>query len=212
MGGLSMMFEERGAYQIAVSKAIEDLGGIDPGPAAAERGVQYDADQGLFRMEFLREALTVGFPGGEVRGPGDERLSGAVVVIALHYLTYRGEPLRAEGWLAFRDMPGGRVFSSAFEQMSEEKLAFRFGASPDEFAAAALRLGGEPAESGEFSFLIPALPRLPLHVILWPECEGVEGAARVLFPPRAPYYLHTEDLAALGAVAAERLIAVGAKA
>ncbi len=206
------MFEDREAYQIAVSKAAEDLGSIDPGAAAAERGVEYDADRGLFRVVFLGQSMTVSFPSGEVHVPGGKRQSGAVVVVALHYLTYRGEPLRSEGWLAYREMPGGRVFSSAFEQMSEVKLASRFGADPDEFAAAARSLGGEPAGSGEFSFVIPALPRLPLNVILWPECEGVEGAARVLFPPRAPYYLHTEDLAALGIVAAERLIAMSAKA
>jgi hypothetical protein len=54
--------------------------------------------------------------------------------------------------------------------------------------------------------VINALPRLPLMVVLWPACEELRGEARILFRPSAPYYLHTEDLAALGVVAAERLI------
>jgi hypothetical protein len=56
--------------------------------------------------------------------------------------------------------------------------------------------------------VIPALPRVPLLVVLRGACEGVEGSARILFKPSAPFYFHSEDLAALGAVAAERLIAV----
>ena len=201
-----MMFEDREAYGIAETRAREAIAALDPELTAAERGVEFQRTPGAFRVPMLGEVVSVGYPGGEVTGAGGTRISGAVAVIALHYLRFRGEPLRSRGWLAYRDMPGGRDFSRAFEAMSEAKLAERFGGRPRAFAEAALRLGGEPGEVGERSFIIGALPRVSLMVVLWPACEEVGGAARVLFQPSAPYYLHTEDLAALGVVAAERLI------
>ncbi len=202
---MPMMFEDRGAYAIAEAKAVESVRALDPVMAAAERGIAFDEEAGTFVLPFLGAEVRVASATGEVTGDEGRRLSGATAIIALHYLFYRGEPLRAEGWLAYRDMPGGRDFSRAFEAMAEAKLARHFGEAPDAFADAAAALGGEPEDAGRYAFLIPALPRVPLLVVLWPACEDVAGEARVLFRPSAPFYLHTEDLAALGALAAERL-------
>jgi len=106
-----------------------------------------------------------------------------VAVIALHYLAYRGEPVRSSGWLAYRDMPMGRDFSRAFEVDGRGASAERFGQRPRDFELAALAIGGLPGDAGDHSFVIPALPRLPLMVVLWPACEDVGGAARILFQP-----------------------------
>lgn len=201
-----MMFEDRKGYAIAESRAAEAVAKLDPLLVAAERGVEFDPALGLFHVPMLGEVLAVGFPSGEVNGADGRRVSGAVTIVALHYLAYRGEPVRSQGWLAYRDMPSGRDFSRAFESMAEERLAEHFGDRPREFESAARCLGGEPGDVGECSFVITALPRLPLLVVLWPACEGVGGAARILFRPSAPYYLHTEDLAALGTLAADKLI------
>ena len=205
---MPMMFEDRKAYAIAEAVAVQAVRDLDPALVAAERGVLYDGEERSFLVPLLATPVRIAFPTGEVTAEGGRRLSGATAIVALHYLIYQGEPLRAAGWLAYRDMPGGRDFSRAFESMAEEKLAESYGDAPGSFAAAALALGGEPGEAGEHSFVLGALPRVPLMVVLWPACEEVGGAARILFKPSAPYYLHTEDLAALGALAAERLIGV----
>jgi hypothetical protein len=204
-----MMFEDRKAYGIAESRAAQAIAALDPLLAAAERGVEFDPAEGLFRVPMLGEVISVGYPGGEVMGAEDTRASGAVAVIALHYLAYRGEPVRSSGWLAYRDMPMGRDFSRAFESMAEARLAEHFGERLLDFERAARAIGGYPGNAGDHSFVIAALPRLPLMVVLWPACEDVGGAVRILFQPSAPYYLHTEDLAALGTLAAERLIKEG---
>lgn len=205
---MSVMFEGRNAYSIAESRAREAVAALAPELAAAERGVAFDRTLRAFDVPLLGENILIGFPGGEVTNAGGSRITGAVAVIALHYLLYRGEPLRGDDWLAYRDMPGGRDFSRAFEAMSEAKLAEYFGDRPEDFARATGSLAGVPGEVGENCFLLPALPRVSLMLVLWPAYEEVGGAARILFQPSAPYYLHTEDLAALGVVAAERLIEV----
>ncbi|MHB8896538.1 MAG: DUF3786 domain-containing protein, partial [Candidatus Geothermincolia bacterium] len=148
------------------------------------------------------------FPGGAVSQVDGSGLSGAAAILALHYLVYRGEPLGRQGWLAYRDMPGARHFASAFEDMAERRISGCFGGDPSMLSVAAGALGGSPEDLGDASCVIPAFPRVPVLVVLWGECEGTEGSARILFKPSAPYYFHSEDLAALGVVLAERLISV----
>jgi hypothetical protein len=203
-----MMFEDRKGYAIAEQIAAEAIASVDPDIVVAERAVDFDAEEGVFTIPFLGTNVFVSFPQGVVSGEDDRRLSGAVAILALHYLIYRGEPLQLQGWLAYRDMPGARHFESAFEDMAERRISGYFGDDPSQLTRAAATLGGTRSDTGDTSFVIPALPRVPLLVVLWGACEGVEGSSRILFKPSAPFYLHSEDLAALGAVTAERLIAV----
>ena len=182
----------------------------DPRETSTGFGIGCHISGNGFTVPFLGEEFEVSFPGGEVKSGGGRRLEGPVVVLVLHYLIYRGEPLRDSGWLAYRDMPGARHFASAFEQMAEQRLADHFGATPGWIEAPALELWGEPSAMGDRSFEIPVFPRFSLLVVLWAPSEVAGGSARILFPASAPYYLHTEDLAALGVVLAERLIALDA--
>lgn len=201
------MFEERKAYAIAEEEARKALALADPEQVAAGKGVSFDRGAGRFRFDFLGEGVEVTFPEGSVLSSGYE-VSGAVAIISLHYLVYQGEPLRVEGWLAYRDMPGARHFASAFESMAEKVLAARYGSDLDRLEEAAPGIGGKPRETGDRSFEFAALPRLPVLLVMWAASEEGEGAARVLFKPSAPCYLHSEDLAALGVVLAERLISL----
>jgi hypothetical protein len=89
--------------------------------------------------------------------------------------------------------------------MAEDQIADRFGEEPAKLEKAVLATGGGRSILAEFAFEIPALPRVPVTVVLWPACEGIGATARILFKPGAPYYFHSEDLAALGVVTAERL-------
>jgi hypothetical protein len=88
--------------------------------------------------------------------------------------------------------------------MFEDRDAYAIAESKSKAVKAVAGL--DPALTADYSFVLPALRRVPLMVILWPACEEVGGAVRMLFRRSAPYYLHSEDLAALGIVAAERLI------
>ena len=105
--GQPMLFEDRKGYRIAREMAVEALAAVDPEMAASERGVDYDPERSLFTIPFLGTYLYVAFPSGEVAMASRERV-GALAILAPHYLVYHGEPLRKEGWVAYRDMPGAR--------------------------------------------------------------------------------------------------------
>ena len=203
--GQPMLFEDRKGYRIAKEMAVEALAAVDPEMAASERGVDYDPERSLFTIPFLGTYLYVAFPSGEVAMAGRERV-GALAILAPHYLVYHGEPLRKEGWVAYRDMPGARQFESAFEDMAERRIAEALTANPSSLIRSAAKLGGVVSDIGDASSVLPAFPRMPVMAVLWGECEGVGCSARLLFKPSAPFYLHSEDLAVLGAVIANWLI------
>lgn len=203
---MSMMFEDRKAYAFALEKAAREVGSLDPAAVVVERGVEFEEAGRAFALPFLGTSLKISFPDGQVYDSMGRRPSSAVAILVLHYLVYRGEPLRSRQWLAYRDMPGGREFHRAFDQMAQRPLAAHFGDRLEAFGRSARALGGEKRSVGDCSYEITAFPRLNLMTVLWPSTEEGEGAARILFPPSAPYYLHTEDLAALGVVLAKRLI------
>ena len=205
---VSWMFEDRKAYGAAEREAARAVARLDPQAVAHERGVRFDQGSGRFFVPFFSQEVIVTLPGATVRSADGQAMSGAVAVLALHYLSYRGEPLPGQGWRAYREMPGARHFAPAFERMAEERLAHHFGKTPWRFALAADLLGGKSGDAGEFSFVFRAFPRLKIMAVLWPSDEEFEGSAKLLFPPGAPYYLHSEDLAALGVVLAERLVAL----
>lgn len=153
----------------------------------------------------LGETVEVTFPAGKVACGSSRPVSGAAKVLALHYLVYSGEPMRREGWLAYRGLPAARHFASWFEHAVEKRIADAYGVDPSRLDGPAAALGGVPSDTGDRSFEIPALPRVTLMLVIWGDTEEMEGSCRVLFKPTAPTYLHTEDLAVLGVLLAQRV-------
>lgn len=200
-----MLYADEEAYSIAADRAAAELAALDPLTVAAAKGAEFDPAAGVFRFALLGEAVEVTFPAGKVTCPSQRPVTGASTVLALHYLVYSGEPLRSEGWLAYRDLPAARHFAAWFEHAVEKRIADAFACNPAGLDAPAASLGGVPSDTGDRSFEIPALPRVPLLLVLWGDTDEVGGSCSVLFRPTAPTYLHTEDLAVLGVLLAQRV-------
>jgi len=200
-----MLFEERNAYGVAIEKARCELKDIDPEARAIERAIDFDLSSAVFSIPLLGSVINVSYPDGNVCEEGRE-VTGAVAVIALHYITYTGKPVNRSGWLAYRDLPGARQFSYTFEEMSERKIAKRFAFDLEGLQKSSKFLDFKNHEVGDFSIEVKALPRVPILLVVWKASEEQTGEAKILFHPSAPFYLHPEDLAVLGILFAERLI------
>lgn len=205
---MSILFEDRGAYRIAEEKARKVVSELLPEVVAAERKIKYDSEAGKFIFAFFDREIFVTYPEGAVLMSGGKRVSGAVAVVALHYLMYSGEPVEGHGWLPYRDMPGARHFSTAFESMAESRLSAYFGNKPERFVRSAVALGGVGEDVGDASFVVPALPRVPLLIAMWFATDEFPAAAKIYYKPNASYYLHSEDLAVIGVLAVDRLIEI----
>jgi len=207
-------------YTDAAREARAGWAAADPAACAARAGCEVSGGDVL--IPFFGRPHLVCHPGGEVvapatggepgPGPAAKPVHDAVAILLLHYLlTADGTPPAGEG-LAYRELPGGLFYATAFAARAEQPLARAFagpagpsGPGPLAFTAAALCLGGEPLRLADAAFRFEALPRLAVAALLWAGDDEEEGAAAVLFDAAAGRYLPAEDLAGLGGFLAQRL-------
>ena len=141
-----------------------------------------------------------------LRGNGDvARVEFEVLHVLLkHYANT--EPVERSGKLVkFADLPGGYGYEKAFLQRAVLPVAEAFGEEPERLVESAERLRGHVLTFGDCSAEVPALPHLPLTVIVWRRGE-FPATANILYDQTANNYLPTEDLAILGELTTARLI------
>ena len=191
----------------ALAKARTEWAAADPAACAGRAGCEVTADGVL--VPFFREQHLVAHPGGAVTAAGAPAHV-AVTILLLHYL------LRAPGTppdgrlVTFRELPGGLFYAASLADRAEAPLARAFAGGEERLealAAAARALGGEPLELADAAWSIPALPRVPLAVLVWLGDEDMPGESRLLFDAGAEDYLPPEDLAGLGGLLSRRLAA-----
>lgn len=192
-------------YGPALAKARQALPQINPHEAAARAAVAYE--KGVFHVPYYGTLHCVQWPAGAVSRAADgAQVDIATRILLLHYLlTADGTPLAAD-WIAFRSLPGGLGYDSAFQGRANLRLARAFGSSLRSFEAAAQSVSGERLSFGDSSFAFRVLPRVWLAVVLYLTDEEFPASANVLFDASASHYLPTEDLAVLGGILAGRLI------
>jgi hypothetical protein len=166
------------------------------------------ADSGSGCLEFL--GYVVDLESGEVsdslRKTGDVANIEfeALQVLLSHYS--RAEPVEIAGKLVrFADLPGGHAYEKAFLQRAVQPIAEAFGDDPEKLVETAKRLNGVALGYGDFSVEIPALPRIPLVIIVWRASE-FPASANIFYDESASSYLPTEDLAVLGELTTTRLL------
>jgi hypothetical protein len=196
----------------ALEKARADWAAAEPASCTARAGC--DAAAGGVLVPLFGRPHLVRHPGGDVETavPDAKPAHVAVAILLLHYLLSADGTPPAGEWRAYRELPGGLFYATAFAARAEVPLARTFagpagpsGPGPAAFAAAAARLGGEPLALADRAFRFQALPRLAVAALLWAGDDEAEGDAKVLFDASAGHYLPPEDLAGLGGNLAQLL-------
>lgn len=187
------MAEGEKGYETAYREAIEELKKGDPAKIADRSGARMEGDAIL--LEYLGRTFKIIPPHFDVRcEKGGERVPLKIQTIILHYLKdSRGTPLSGE-LIDFRGIPSGIFYHPVFQATVERPLLERFGEKPEKFIEAASKLGGVKAEFGDFSVTIPALPRVPVTIILYPGDDEFPPSCKVLFDSSIRNYLVTEDV------------------
>lgn len=147
-------------------------------------------------MEFLGYVLDLG--SGEIRDSLTETSNVGKVesevlrVLLRHYA--KAEPVERAGMLVkFACLPGGYAYEKAFLKRAVEPVAKAFGDEPERLVECAKKLNGFALTFGDCSVEVPALPHLPLTIIVWRRSE-FPSQANTLYDQTANNYLPTEDL------------------
>lgn len=136
------------------------------------------------------------------------RLPDLQQALLLYYLiTADGTALTGK-WVSFADLPGGRMYNTAFQGYSGDEVVKNFGLDLEAFEQVCSLAGGKVAGIGDSSFIFQALPRVPLLVTYWLGDEDFPSSSKILFDGSACHYLPVDACAVLGGMLARKLTAI----
>lgn len=195
-------------YQQSFDLACASIKKMNLEERARRAGADYlnGEDGEKITIYFFSELYQIRFPQIEFFSSSKKVVSLVTRILLLHYLIRAdGNPLAGK-WVAYKDIPGGLLYAGVFARRVTEPLQMRFGKSAKAFREAGIKSGGEPVEIGDASFILRALPRVPLQYVLWEGDEEFPPSAQLLFDACVDHYLSLEDIVVLGQVTTGRLI------
>jgi len=197
-----------GVYSRTRDFSAEKFALGEPLAMAAKSGAVYDRERSCLIMESFGQNISVSFPEGDIFFlDTDHSPHFPLCICALNYLVRAdGTPLSGK-YISYRELENGHVFYKAFRRESINMLSACLpGKNPQLFTEAARQLGGFVGEGADLACTLYPLPRFPVTVKLWFPDDEMEGSANILFDSSANHYLHTEDIAAIGDLAAHYLV------
>ena len=196
----------REAWSTAAGLAVTALQSADPATRCAAAGARWRPETGTIELPLLGRDYRVSLPDYQVSLVGQEEpVPLPDCILVLHYLQLAtGSPLEHR-WISFSEVPGGELYLGKFRARSVDRLVRAFGGRESELASAAAPLGGRPGEWGDASVIVPALPRVPLALVLHAADEEFAADGGILFDASVTRYLPAEDMVVLAAMAVSRL-------
>ena len=194
------------AYQLSVELTIEKFRERDLEVCCERSGATWRPDDGWADVDLLGRVYRVVPPNFEVicAATGEQAPIWEKILV-LHYVeTATGAPLTGK-WITFGEVPGGHIYLPVFKARSIDRIQRTFAGKDSALMEAAEKIGGEPADIGDVSVSIPALPRVPVLVILWHADEELPASGSMLFDSTVTDYLPMEDIVVLAGMVASRL-------
>ena len=156
---------------------------------------------GKFSLTLLGRPVTVSWPEMESRFADDGTQTASNTRILLARLILEGTLVASAGkLLAYTDMPWGNVYAQQFRGRCILRLAGTYGSNLPGFDAAAARVAGVKADSGDRSYDLPFLEGLTVRLILWEGDEEFRPTAQILFSDNFSSAFSAEDIAVVGDV------------
>jgi hypothetical protein len=194
----------------SVSELRSRLASVSPQTLAAHTGcVCHPAAAGTggeLQIHYYDTPVRVPLPELVAYGPDGGTLPLPVQALLLFHLeTSDGSPA-AGRWVAFNELPCGRVYNQAFQSYSGDQLARRFGDRLDAFRQACEKAGGRTEPIADAAYAFQALPRLPLLATYWLGDDEFPSNAKILFDAGATDHLPIDVCAILGKMLVSRII------
>ena len=178
------------------SGAILNKSGLDESSPYIER----------IKIDYLNQGYAIHLPEVEISyidkepdksgnyGRDNREISPREKIIILHYLN-RSKGTSLSGKLIdFREIPGGNLYYSVFENRVHKPFLKVFGKRPSLLLEASFTLKGTKTDFGDSSVRIFAFPKVPITFIIYKGDEEFPPACKVLFDSSIYDYLTTEDI------------------
>jgi hypothetical protein len=158
-------------------------------------------------LRYLNREVEVSFPAGTVEPlDGGGSIAPREEILILHYLeTAQGTPISGQ-WVSFGSLPEGAFYGPVFQKRVRAPLVRSFGENPEALLRFLLPLEGEPLALGDAAVKIPALPRVPIALVVWKGDEDFPPEGNILFDSTVKDYLPVEDMVVLAETLVWKLI------
>lgn len=200
-------------YRQAFELACQQIKDLNLRERAEKSGAQFEENPGgkggRISLILFNARYVIDVPDLTITATDKKVISLVTKIILLHYLIKAdGRPLSNQ-LVPYKEIPGGMLYAGVFAKRTVDPLIHVFSQSPDRFLNAGLRMGGRRGEYGDVSFVLPAMPRIPMTYILWKGDEEFPATVQLLFDTSVEGYLALEDIVVLSEMATTRLIALG---
>ena len=178
----------------ALELAIEEFKKIDLKNISQRSGAALNKE-GL-KIDYLNQEYSIHLPEVEISyiDNKEKEVSSREKTIILHYLNRsKGTPLSGK-LIDFREIPGGNLYYSVFENRVHKPFLKVFGEKPSLLLEASFTLKGTKADFGDSSVRILAFPKVPISFIIYRGDEEFPPACKVLFDSSIGDYLTTEGI------------------
>jgi hypothetical protein len=104
-----------------------------------------------------------------------------------------------------QDLPSGQFFFRGLHDLPIGKLEKAFGHRPEALLEIAEQFEAEKCEFGDASIQLNVLPRVPITIIIWRQCEQFGARASILFDQTAAAHMPLDALGAVVNLAVEKV-------
>ncbi len=196
--------EKPNVYEKVYQELLPRLASADIAGAARELGLAMQGGAALvpcFGRDFLVGKQGVSMADG-AKAPLNHR------IVLTYYITHGGRGENANRFVPYRELPGGQDFARSLSEIVEGRAVKFFGGKLELLNSAAAALSatsGEEYAPGDASFVISALPKLPLLMTFYDADEDFPADVKVFYDITAPNFLDMECLAVLGFLLVQEL-------
>lgn len=157
-------------------------------------------------LKFLKLSLSLetGEIYDEIRCRRFAQIEPSVYCILSGYAESRPVSRKSE-LISFSQLPGGQAYKNAFIRRAVQPIEKAFGSNAQLLLRAVSFFDCERLGFGDCAVKIPALPLVPIVVILYGASSEFPASASMLFDSSASSFGSTEQLAMLGELASMRL-------
>lgn len=189
------------AWELAVDLTVEALSRADLADRCLKSGAALPDPGGPATLDFLGQTYTLRPPDFTVTLGGRE-VHITERILLLHYLRNATGKAPTGRWIGFAEVPGGHLYLKNFQARSVDRLLRTFAGREEDLLPASGAVGAVPADLGEISFRVQALPMVPVALALWRGDDEFPASCNMLFDATVTDYLSIEDTVVLAGIVA----------
>jgi len=202
-------------YIKAVSLGKKELEGKDPKQIARRSGAIYvegTDGKASFSIHFLNKEIDISWPELDFSYSVDSKeVPIQQQVLLLHYLDLVGDVKISGEWIAYQEVPDGKFYLDAFIRRAKNPMVQGFGNNPELMVKLTTEVyAATPMEQGDLAVSIPALPLIPVALILWRGDDEFSPEGTILFDRTVSQLLSAEDIAWLAGMIIYPLLGMAA--